>query len=311
MTQPVHIPSLTAFLGLTQVKGIGFKTMRDLGGPWGVARLHAAKELVPFIASLTGLQPSELRLMLLRQGMQLRRSLKAKRIVVITQEDDLYPLAFRSLPAEMQPQWLFCRGDLSLFQRPGVAVVGTREPSTEGEFLTRYAAYAARETGLPLVSGLALGVDGIAHETALQAGIPNISVLGTGILRPYPARNSWMADAIVDSGGLLVSEYFPEAGPVGEQFVWRNRLQAGLASCVVATQWMKSSGTAHTIRFAKSFRRPSVNLVPNGLTLPVDHGQADHCFEVPRQHAAFMDCIVGAANRWPHEVLPTQHSLFG
>lgn len=308
---PLQIPALSVFLGLTQVKGIGFKTMRDLGGPWGVARMHADELLVPCVSALTGVKQQDLRLSLERKGDAVLQELHSKGVAIITQEDPLYPLAFRSLPADMQPLWLFCRGNLALLQGPSVAVVGTRAPTTEGEFLTRYAAYAIRQLGLPLVSGLALGVDGIAHETALQAGLANISVLGTGILRPYPARNLWMADAIVDSGGLLISEYFPDAGPAGDQFVWRNRLQAGLSSCIVATQWKKSSGTAHTIRFAKAFDRPSINIVPNGLTLPIDHGVADHRFLVPEEHARFMECIYKSSLRWPHVQPSTQPSLFG
>jgi len=311
MTSSVHNPSLSIFLGLSQVKGIGFKTMRDLGGPLGVAELQASGGLLPLITSLTGIDQAELGMAVRRSGALMRRALHARDVVIVTQQDALYPIAFRSLPDELQPLWLFCRGDLSLLQRPAVAVVGTRDPTPEGEFLTRYAAYSAAEAHLPLVSGLALGVDGIAHETALQARVPNISVLGTGILRAYPARNSWMADAIVGEGGLLISEYFPEAGPLGEQFVWRNRLQAALASCVVAPQWKKTSGTAHTIRFAKNFGRPSINLVPNGLKQADDHGQADLRFEVPKQHTLFMDCVIDSTRRWPHGELALQPSLFG
>lgn len=311
MMRPIHIPSLSIFLGLTRIKGIGFKTMRDLGGPWGVAERHAEGALIPLVASLTGIPPGELGPLLLKLGSELRRSLKDHRVEIISQRDELYPAAFRSMSDDSQPQWLFCRGDLTLLSKPGVAVVGTREPTVEGDFLTKYATYAVQELGLSLVSGLALGVDGTAHETALRAGIPNVSVLGTGILRPYPARNLWMADAIVESGGLIISEYFPDAGPAGDQFVWRNRLQAALGSCVVAPQWKKSSGTAHTIRFAKSYGRPTINLVPNGLTPPHDHGQADHSFEVPRQHSQLMQCMFQAVDIWTQQRPVTQTSLFG
>lgn len=320
MNESARPQSSSLFLGLTRVKGVGFKTMRDLGGPLGVAAREADGTLLTTLAALTGTEPAMLKRFAMMEGIALRRRLREAGVELITQADDRYPVAFRQMNSEIQPLWLFCRGNLSLLQNPSIAVVGTRDPSTEGAFLTQYAARTVQEFGVPLVSGLALGVDAIAHETALSSGVPNISVLGTGILRPYPARNTWMADAIVDSGGVLLSEYFPEAEPAGDQFVWRNRLQAALAACVVATQWKKSSGTAHTVRFAKGFRKPTINLVPNGMRISADHGVAEHLFTVPREHSSFVACLETALNHWPGPAkseppeppsLAEQHSLFG
>lgn len=286
-----------------------------------MAAKQADGTLLSAISAATGTAVPVLKRQAMRDGVALRKRLRQSGVELITQADDRYPIAFRHLNPEIQPLWLFCRGNLSLLQKPSVAVVGTRDPTPEGVFLTQYAARAVEELDVPLVSGLALGVDAIAHETALASGVPNISILGTGILRPYPARNSWMADAIVDAGGLLMSEYFPDAEPAGDQFVWRNRLQAALAACVVATQWKKSSGTAHTIRFAKSFGKPTINLVPNGMSISGDHGVSEHCFTVPRQHAEFEQCMGNALCHWPEPMkrvspeskpqIAEQTSLFG
>lgn len=320
MNESARPQSSTLFLGLTRVRGVGFKTMRELGGPAGVAAREADGTLLTTLASATGTEPATLKRFAMVEGIALRKRLREAGVELITQADYRYPIAFRQMNPEVQPLWLFCRGDLSLLQRPSIAVVGTRDPSTEGAFLTQYAARTVQEFGVPLVSGLALGVDAIAHEAAISSGVPNVSVLGTGILRPYPARNAWMADAIVESGGVLLSEYFPEAEPAGDQFVWRNRLQAALAACVVATQWKRSSGTAHTVRFAKSFGRPTINLVPNGMTVSSDHGVAEHLFTVPREHSSFVACMESALNHWPGPArsepsgpssLAEQHSLFG
>ncbi|WP_099530554.1 DNA-processing protein DprA [Stenotrophomonas maltophilia] len=320
MTEPVRPRSISLFLGLAQMKGIGFKTMRELGGPLGVAARELDGTLLPALSATTGMEPRILKRTAMMAGVTMRRRLRESGVEVISQADERYPIAFRRLNPELQPLWLFCRGDLSLLQRPSIAVVGTRDPSSEGAFLTQYAARTLQELEVPLVSGLALGVDAIAHESALSSGVPNISVLGTGILRPYPARNVWMADAIVDAGGLLLSEYFPEAEPNGEQFVWRNRLQAALSACVVAPQWKKSSGTAHTMRFAKSFGKPTINLVPNGMRMSGDHGVSEHLFTVPKQHSDFLSFMRSSLNHWPEafrtepvnpEPLAEQHSLFG
>jgi predicted Rossmann fold nucleotide-binding protein DprA/Smf involved in DNA uptake len=144
---------------------------------------------------------------------------------------------------------------------------------------------------------LAKGIDAIAHEWAIHSGTPNISVLATGILRTYPAKHADLAGKIVDHGGVLISEYLPDASPTSENFVWRNRLQAALSACVVAPEWRKSSGTAHTIRFARAFGRPTINLVAQGVAVPSDHGEASLTFNVPSEHAAFRQALISAFSR--------------
>jgi predicted Rossmann fold nucleotide-binding protein DprA/Smf involved in DNA uptake len=167
-----------------------------------------------------------------------------------------------------------------------------------------------QELGLTVVSGLAKGVDEIAHDWALASGLPNISVLGTGLLKAYPAKNAELAGRIVDAGGLLISEYMPDAQPSAENFVWRNRLQAALAKCVVAPEWKRASGTAHTIRFARRFGRPTINLAVNGAEPAREHGEADQTFEVPRSHAAFLETLRKVDPQTEARILDLQQSLF-
>lgn len=278
----------TLFLGLSQVKGVGFRTLRDWGGVEGAVRRLLSGELDETLASaFPGRAPAEVETVLMELGEQLVEQLRSKNVELVRQGDPLFPDAFNDLPAQDRPLWVFCRGEIGLLHCASVAVVGTRDPSSVGEFLTKYAVSVVAEDGIPVISGLARGIDAIAHEWSLVCRTPTISVLGTGILRHYPARNSDLAERIIEQGGVLVSEYSPVAEPTAENFVWRNRLQAALAACVIAPEWKQSSGTAHTIRFAQALRRPTIGLSLEHATLPDYHGQADSAFVVPSQSNEF------------------------
>lgn len=298
------------FLGLSDVRGIGFKLLRDFGGVEGVEASLQAFELWSHFASVLDRPQSSLRDEVLSKGDALASKLEERNIHLVSECDQAYPRAFKELDRDLRPNWFFACGDLSLLDKPAIAVVGTREPSDVGAFLARYAVSTAAELRIPVVSGLAKGIDGIAHEWALESGTPNISVMATGILRTYPARHADLAGKIVQHGGVLISEYFPSASPTSEAFVWRNRLQAALSACVIAPEWRRSSGTAHTIRFARSFGRPTINLVPEGITPPPDHGEASLRFTVPREHASLRNALIAA---WSQalEQPAKQAELFG
>ena len=224
--------------------------------------------------------------------------------------DPMFPPGFMELAESERPLWVFCRGDLSLLHTTSVAVVGTRDPSPVGEFLTKYAVSVLAEASIPVVSGLARGVDAIAHDWALTCSTQNISVLGTGILRHYPARNSELAERIVDKGGVLVSEYEPLAEPTGENFVWRNRLQAALACCVIAPEWKRSSGTAHTIRFANALKRPTIGLRLETVEPPLSRGVTGADFTIPDESNKFSTAVYRAVH--DHLLAAKQQSdLFG
>ncbi|MFC3278938.1 DNA-processing protein DprA [Xanthomonas fragariae] len=299
------------FLGLCSQRGIGFDTLRKLGGPRGIARQLETDGGGTLEVSPGRVIGGEDLGDILEAGIRLYEDLDVRGCFLVGEDDLGYPSVFASMPDALRPQWFFAKGNLSLLERPGIAVVGTRSPTPKGTFLTQFASSVVRELMCPLISGLAIGVDSTAHEWSLQTFTPNISILGTGILRTYPAKNTELADHIVSEGGLLVSEYLPDASPNAESFVWRNRLQAAAAACVVAPEWKRSSGTAHTIRFAKRFGRPTVNLSLDGVLPESDHGIADRTFEVPSQYqelSAFLNkCLID------YDILPalTQRRLFG
>ena len=145
-----------------------------------------------------------------------------------------------------------------------VAIVGTRHPKRFGRSVAHAAACSAVAAGLAVISGLAAGIDTVAHESALAAGGRTWAVLGSGVDVPTPVSNAVLAEEIVASGGGLLAEV-PPGTPVGRRhLVARDRIQSGLSLAVVICQCEISSGAMHTARFAAIQGRLLVVVRPRG-----------------------------------------------
>jgi DNA processing protein len=165
------------------------------------------------------------------------------------------------------PAVLFVRGNIDLLAAPSfIAVVGTRDPSPFGAAAARSIASLLAEKGWGILSGLARGIDTIAHWAAIEAGAPTVAVLGCGLDRIYPRENGRLADAILSTGGALVSELPLGTPPLPRNLVARDRLQSGLAVAVVLAQSGIRGGAMHTARFAAEQGRPILCPVPNDAT---------------------------------------------
>lgn len=163
------------------------------------------------------------------------------------------------------PKSVYVTGKLPDNHRPCVAIVGSRKPTSYGKEVTFKLAYELAKRGFIIISGLAYGVDSIAHKAALQAGGTTIAVLAHGLDSIYPARHTALAKEIVAQGGALVSEY-PEGTPALQyRFLERNRLVSGLADGVIITEAAKRSGTLATMTFALDQGR-EVFAVPGTIT---------------------------------------------
>jgi DNA processing protein len=140
----------------------------------------------------------------------------------------------------------------------GVAIVGTRQPTEYGTMVARMVAAGAADRALPTVSGLALGVDTIAHEACMDAGVPTWAVLGQGVDTLHEGERADLARRIVAAGGGLVAEVPPGTATEPHQLIRRNRLQSALADAVVVAQSGVPgpgypAGTMHTARYAVAF----------------------------------------------------------
>lgn len=192
---------------------------------------------------------------LLARGERERERLARNGRRVIGVHDLAFPRRLRGLPD--QPLWLFVEGNVAALNAPPlVAVVGTRDASKQGIDTTRHLAWLVLEAGLGIVSGLAEGIDGAAHQVAARHDARQVAVLGTGIEVVFPATNAELRQRIVETGGVVITEYLPHERYGKANFVQRNRIQAALAAAVCPVEGRSQSGTAHTIRFARDYGRP-------------------------------------------------------
>ena len=154
-----------------------------------------------------------------------------------------------------------------LLTMPAVAVVGSRKVSSYGQEVTTQLVRALARAGVCIISGLAYGVDALAHRAALEAGGRTIAVLAGGLDQIYPRRHLPLAADIVTQKGALVSEYPPGTAIYKMSFVARNRLVSGLSRGVLITEAAEKSGTLHTAAFALEQGR-EVFAVPGAITSP-------------------------------------------
>ncbi|MCH5156986.1 MAG: DNA-processing protein DprA [Clostridiales bacterium] len=168
-------------------------------------------------------------------------------VVAVTWFSSDYPAQLRDISDP--PYVLFCKGNVSLFETDCLAVIGTRKVSSYGRRIATDFTKVLSEY-FTIVSGLAYGVDSIAHQTTLDEDCSTIAVLGSGVLNVYPAAHQGLADRIVQNGGLLVSEYGLHAEPLAFHFPHRNRIVSGLSKGVLVCQAPAKSGTITTVDLA-------------------------------------------------------------
>lgn len=199
---------------------------------------------------------------------ELMFSLEKQNIKLITREDPEFPK--KLLDIEDAPYYLFCKGDLSLLNKTAISIVGSRKPSNYGITITERFAEELARAGVVIVSGLAYGVDSIAHRKTLDVKGKTIAVLGSGFNNVYPSQHTNMAEEIAKKG-LLISEYRPKVKATRFSFPKRNRIVAGLSEGVLITEASAKSGTFITKDFALD-NGITVYAVPGNITSDKSEG---------------------------------------
>ena len=217
---------------------------------------------------------------------------------VLTLGDADYPPQL--LECADPPLLLFAQGRLDLLRAPSIAVVGSRNPTPQGaENAKAFAGHLSR-SGLTIVSGLALGIDGAAHQGALGGPGSTIAVMGTGADRIYPARHRSLAHRIAEQG-LLLTEFPLGAPPLPEHFPMRNRIIAGLARATLVVEAALPSGSLSTARSAVEAGR-DVFAIPGSIHSPQSRG----CHALIKQGAKLVesaDDILGELD-WQRRIEP-------
>ena len=194
--------------------------------------------------------------------------LERKQITLLTWNDPGYPRRLKEI--DQPPPVLYLRGDLLIEDDWAVAIVGTRRVTSYGRQVTEeVAAYLAR-SGIAVVSGMARGVDGVAHDTALRAGGRTLAVLGCGVDVTYPPEHLRLSERII-AQGALISDYAPGTQPESANFPPRNRIIAGLSLATVVIEAGETSGALITASFAADQGR-EVLALPGNIYAPQSKG---------------------------------------
>lgn len=194
--------------------------------------------------------------------------IQAQGITVLTWEDESYPRRLKEV--DQSPPVLYLRGDLRPEDEWAVAIVGTRRITGYGKQVAEELACELARHGVTVVSGLARGVDAVAHRAALNAGGRSIAILGSGVDRIYPPENQRLAEQIIGRGALI-SDYPPGTPPEATNFPPRNRIISGISMAVVVIEAGHTSGALITAAFAADQGR-EVFAVPGNINAPQSKG---------------------------------------
>ncbi|HET9412380.1 MAG TPA: DNA-processing protein DprA [Candidatus Saccharimonadales bacterium] len=169
------------------------------------------------------------------------------------------------------PKRLWYIGSIPHRRLPTVAIIGTRRPTAYGQMVAHKLAYQLAKQGVVIVSGLALGVDAIAHRAALEAGGTTIAIMPGGLTHISPRSNYNLAVDIIKNGGMLLSDYAPEDPIYKQNFIARNRIVSGISDGLLVIEATAKSGTMHTASFALEQGR-AVMAVPGNITSAASEG---------------------------------------
>ncbi|MCK5925357.1 MAG: DNA-processing protein DprA, partial [Methylococcales bacterium] len=200
---------------------------------------------------------------------------------VLTLDDAFYPQQLKQIPDP--PPLLFLRGQKQLLSSRQIAIVGSRNPSTEGRRIAYDFAYHLANEGFTITSGLALGIDACSHQGALKVTGNTIAVAGTGLDRVYPASHKALATEIVDKG-VMISEFPPGTNAMAANFPRRNRIISGLCLGLLVVEAAKKSGSLISARLALEQNR-DVFAIPGSIYNPLARG----CNGLIRQGAKLVE----------------------
>ena len=256
-------------LALHLVPGVGPVRYRELKAAFGSPKaVFEAREAD--LAAVVGVRAAaQIKSFALSRVEKEWEQIRRLGLTLLMEEDETYPDALR--PFAYSPPVLYVQGDPAALSREGVAVVGTRRPTSYGRSVARKFAYELAARGFCVISGGARGVDTEAHRSALAAEGKTVVVLGSGLDRPYPPENRRLFREVLEKGGALVSEFPLGTGPAAENFPRRNRIISALAVATLVVEAGEQSGALITVRWALQ-QGKDVYAVPGPITSPQSRG---------------------------------------
>jgi DNA processing protein len=278
--------NLEALIQLSSIEDIGSVTLTRLVNHFGSPEevLQASTAALERVDGISGKKAAAI-----RQGAKaefVKRQLDAiarYQVRVITLWDDDYPPRLREVEYD-PPAMLYVRGNAELLTTDALSIVGTRSFTPYGEAVVREIVEGLAGSGLTIVSGLASGIDGLAHAAALSSGLPTLAVFGCGVERIYPPSNAELGRKILESGGAFISEFPFGAEPYRGNFPRRNRIIAGLSLGTLVIEAGERSGALITALLAVNLGR-EVMAVPGSVHNLKSRG----CHALIQQGAALVE----------------------
>ncbi len=256
-------------IALSLIKGVGEKTVKDVLNRFSPEEIFSADKSTLF--EIFGKKKTENFLSqkkkALREAEKIKKECLKKQIQIIPLTDSRYPELLKEIPDP--PGVLYIKGVLP--NKKAISVVGSRKFSGYGKFITEKFVKELSKGGINVVSGLAIGIDSIAHKTALKYGGLTTAVLGSGLDIIYPNENKSLFFEILDKGGAVISEYPPGTKPSKYTFPKRNRIIAGLSYGVIVMEAPKRSGALITAKIANDYGR-IVFSIPTNINNPYGEG---------------------------------------
>jgi DNA processing protein len=258
------------WVGFNLIKGIGAVRMQGLVAHFG--DLESAWRADPVHLAEAGLGAKVIeRVVQAREGVDLDQvweKIESQGITILTWQDGAYPARLKEI--DQPPPVLYVRGEYLPDDLFAVAIVGTRRVTPYGRQITEEIASFLAANGITVISGLARGVDVIAHQSSLRAGGRTIAVLGSGVDKIYPPEHRALAEQMMERGGII-SDYAPGTPPDASNFPPRNRIISGLSLAVVVVEAGETSGALITAEFAAEQGR-EVFAVPGSILAPQSKG---------------------------------------
>ena len=258
------------WVGFNLIKGIGAVRMQGLVAYFGDLESAWKAPLAELAGAGLGLKVIE-RVVQARQTVDLDKvweRIEKQGITILTWQDEAYPQRLKEI--DQPPPVLYIRGTYVPDDLFAVAIVGTRRVTPYGRQITEELASFLAAHGMTVVSGLARGVDAVAHQTALKAGGRTIGVLGSGVDKIYPPEHRALAEQMMEHGAVI-SDYAPGTPPEASNFPPRNRIISGLSLAVVVVEAGETSGALITAEFAAEQGR-EVFAVPGSILAPQSKG---------------------------------------
>lgn len=279
-----EVAEKSLWVSLANISGVGSQTfyhlLKAFGNPENIYRA-SYKQLTEIVSAAIA---AEIQKGPAQTGIDtLTQWLASPNNHIVTLADAEYPKSL--LEITDPPPFLYTKGNLALLNQPGIAIVGSRNASVQGEKNAEAFAHDLSAYGLCIVSGLALGIDGAAHRGALSANGATIAVVGTGLDIVYPAKHRDLAHQIAQQG-LIISEFSLGTPSKPQNFPKRNRIISGLSLGCLVVEANLQSGSQITARLAAEQGR-EIFAIPGSIHSPMSKG----CHQLIKQGAKLVDCL--------------------